>query len=123
MGLRVLLVDDHPDLRLSLRKLLEGWGYEVRTAADGEEALRLAAEFQADVVFLDLAMPGMSGLEVARLLRKGDKVPVLVALTGHAGAAYEEAARAAGVDHFFAKPTPPEQLRALLAQVEPASSQ
>ncbi len=86
------------------------WGHEARAAADGEEGLRIAAEFRPDVVFLDLAMPGMSGLEVA--------------LAGHAGAAYEEAARAAGFDHFLAKPTPPEQLLALLLEhAKPGSSQ
>jgi CheY-like chemotaxis protein len=114
--LRVLVVDDSLDTRTALRMVLATWGYEARAAADGAEALRVAAEFKPDVVFLDLAMPGMTGLEVAQRLRQGGAVPFLVVLTGHAGPAYEEAARAAGFDHFLAKPSPPEELRSLLTE-------
>jgi two-component system CheB/CheR fusion protein len=99
--------------------VLATWGHEAREAADGDEALYLAAEFRPDVVFLDLAMPGMTGLEVAQRLRQDGAAPLLVALTGHAGEVYQQAARVAGFDHFLAKPSPPEELRSLLERVRP----
>src|SRR5262249_57148242 len=89
------------------RMVLAGWGHEVREAADGEEALRVAGEFLPDVVILDLAMPRLGGLEVARRLRQGGAGAVLIALTGHAGPAHAEAARAAGLGHFLLQPWPP----------------
>jgi two-component system CheB/CheR fusion protein len=118
--LRILVVDDYRDTRKALQMVLATWGHEAQEAADGAEALRVAAEFKPDVVFLDLAMPGMTGLEVAQHLRQGGVVPVLVALTGHAGEAYQEAARAVGFDHFIAKPSPPEELFSLLERVRPS---
>lgn len=114
--LRVLVVDDYFDTRRSLRQLLAIWGYEAREAADGVEALRVAAEFRPDLVVLDLAMPGLDGYEVARRLRQGGVGGVLVALTGYGGqdAAEVEYARAAGFDHFLTKPCEAGRIEALL---------
>src|SRR5437879_5652343 len=84
MPLRVLVVDDYADTRHSLRLLLKSWGHSVREAADGANALREAEVFRPDVVVLDIAMPGLSGYQVARQLHETSSPrPLLVALTGH----------------------------------------
>lgn len=101
----------------SLAIVVAMWGYDTRTAADGVAALDLVAQFHPDVVLADLAMPRIDGLELARRL-SGTKRPVLVAVTGLAGPAYERAAADAGFDLFFPKPADPDELRRLLAQAQ-----
>ena len=114
--LRVLVVDDYPDTRRSLRLLLASWGHEAREAPDGLDALRVAESFRPEVVLLDLALPGSDGYEVARGLRELDlpSQPLLVALTGHTGPGHVAAALEADFDHFFAKPCDPGQIDFLL---------
>jgi len=68
-GRRILVADDEPDIRATVGELLRTLGHDVRTAADGEEALTLARHWQPQVVLLDVFMPRMSGFVVARLLR------------------------------------------------------
>src|SRR4051794_35803710 len=113
-GLRVLVAEDYPDTRRTLRLLLGSWGHEVWEAADGQEALRIAGEFCPDVVVLDLAMPAVDGYEVARRLCSPAGRPLLVALTAHTDRTHVGAALEAGFDHFFAKPCEPSQLDFLL---------
>jgi DNA-binding NarL/FixJ family response regulator len=75
----VLIVDDHPAFRASARSLLEGEGYEVVAEADsGESAIELALELGPDVVLLDVALPDLSGLEVAERLAESRSKVVLV---------------------------------------------
>ena len=69
-GYRVLIVDDDPQVRKILERMLVGLGSQVQTASDGQQALEIAPEFQPDLVILDIMMPGMSGIEVCRNLRK-----------------------------------------------------
>jgi two-component system KDP operon response regulator KdpE len=77
-GPRVLVVDDEVQLRRALRRSLEGHGYDVREAEDGEQGLREFESFKPDAVLLDLMLPGMSGVEVCRELRKTSQIPVIV---------------------------------------------
>ena len=113
--LRVLVVDDYPDTRRSLRMLLTSWGHEAREATDGAAALSTAESFHPDVVLLDLALPGTDGYQVAKSLRdRLNPPPLLVALTGHTASADVTAAVEAGFDHFFAKPCDPGQIDFLL---------
>ncbi len=75
----VLIVDDHPAFRASARSLLEGEGYEVVAETDsGESAIELALELAPDVVLLDVALPDLSGLEVAERLAESRSKVVLV---------------------------------------------
>src|SRR5690349_15133824 len=67
---RVLLIDDNLDAAESLAQLLALSGHDARTAVDGVTGLRVAAEFEPEVVFCDLGLPGMSGYEVAKALRE-----------------------------------------------------
>ena len=79
MKASVLIVDDHPAFRASARSLLEGEGYEVVAETDsGESAIELALELAPDVVLLDVALPDLSGLEVAERLAESRSKVVLV---------------------------------------------
>jgi CheY-like chemotaxis protein len=87
-GRRVLVVDDDRTTAKTLALLLESWGHEVRVAHDGPEALAAARTQPPEVVFLDIGLPSMSGLEVARKLREEEHLrgAKLVAVTGDEGA-------------------------------------
>ncbi len=77
--MRILVVDDEPAVRRSVRSALTLEGYEVRLASEGAEALDVLASERVDAIVLDLLMPGLDGLEVCRRLRAdGDPTPVLM---------------------------------------------
>jgi CheY-like chemotaxis protein len=105
-GLKILLVDDNEDASLSMAELLQLYGYEVRTAANGGEALRLAAEFEPQLVLSDIGLPGMNGYELARALRReaGERRIALAAVTGYGQSGDRARALEAGFDHFLVKP-------------------
>ena len=97
---RVMIVDDHEEIRASVSRLVRGWGHEVAVAADGSSALSLAEAFQPECAIVDLSMPGMNGIELGRRLRQ--RFPPaqlrLIALSGYAGADIRDACLAAGFD-------------------------
>jgi two-component system phosphate regulon response regulator PhoB len=101
-----LLVDDDPDLQIMIREMLDAIGLEVEAVADGERALdRLVLE-PFDLVVLDWNLPGMSGLELCREVRRHPRLagtPILF-LTGQSGSRDLVDAFAAGADDFVAKP-------------------
>jgi len=103
--MRILVVDDEPAVRDSLRRALELEGYEVDLAVDGEAALaHLAHPMHPDAVILDILMPGVDGLEVCRRIRaSGDEVPVLI-LTARAEIDSRVAGLDAGADDYLPKP-------------------
>lgn len=114
---KVLVVDDNQDAASALRALLEIEGHSVCEAHDGREGLRLAVAFEPDVVLLDIGMPGMNGLEVARELRKwslGTRV-LIIAVTGWGQAHERELTREAGFDFHLTKPLDYAVLEQLLA--------
>jgi two-component system, OmpR family, response regulator MprA len=119
--MRVLVVDDDPAVRESLRRSLEFNGYEVELAADGEQALRAIADSRPDAVVLDVMMPNLDGLATCRALRAaGDDVPVLM-LTARDEVADRVAGLDAGADDYLPKPFALEELlarlRALLRRI------
>ena len=84
---RVLIVDDEKNIRRTVRMVLEGEGYTVEEASSGEEALARIAEIAADVVLLDVQLPGMSGLEtIERIskLKNLESAPTIIMISGHA---------------------------------------
>jgi len=113
---RVLVVEDHPDTRESLRSLLRGWGHEVEVAGDGAQGLAKALGWRPEVAVLDIGLPRLDGYEVARRVRPavGGEVR-LIALTGYGAAEDRQRAFAAGFDHHLTKPADPEELRRLVA--------
>ena len=114
--LRVLIVEDNPDVLAVLTAFLHAWGHEVCEAVDGWAALRAADTFQPDVVVSDIDLPnGMDGCAVAQHLR--GRVRLLVALTGKGLAEDRHRALVAGFDHYLVKPLELKTLRSLLAAV------
>jgi CheY-like chemotaxis protein len=102
---RVLVVDDNRDSADTLAALLEAWGHEVRTFYDGPSALAGAAEFDPDIVLLDIGLPKMNGYEVAGRLRQSSKRPmILVAFTGYGQDEDRWRVREAGFDYHLVKP-------------------
>src|SRR5262249_61368658 len=108
---RVLVVEDNPETRGSLRLLLSLRGHEVREAADGPEAVRQALRWRPDAVVSDIGVPGIDGLEVARRVRQALGAGVLlIPLSGYVhdeGRARHPAAR---LDHHPHKTAAPDQL-------------
>jgi signal transduction histidine kinase len=105
-GRRILVVDDAPDCRESLGEVLRIAGADVRTAADGLAGLEVAAEFDPEIVLLDIRMPKMDGYETARQLRAapGGEKRMLIALTGWGQPEHIEKSRLAGFDEHLTKP-------------------
>jgi two-component system response regulator MprA len=125
----VLVVDDDRSVRDALSRALRLEGYTVELAATGGDALAALALEAADVVVLDVGLPGLDGLETCRLIRaKGDTVPVLM-LTARSGVSDRVAGLDAGADDYLVKPFALEELfarlRAMLrrnASTEPADA-
>jgi CheY-like chemotaxis protein len=110
------VVDDDRDFTDALALLLLKWGHAVRVAHSGAEALRIAATWQPAIVLLDLAMPGMDGLQLARQLRAAPATAdaVLIAMTGCTSEAVRCRAGELGVTSYVLKPADPASLRQLL---------
>jgi two-component system KDP operon response regulator KdpE len=115
--MRVLVVDDEPQLLRALRINLSARRYEVVVAADGAAALEAAARHLPDLVILDLGLPDMDGAEVIAGLRGWTKVPILV-LSGRADAADKVDALDAGADDYVTKPFSMEELMARLRALQ-----
>jgi len=119
---RVLIVDDEPQIRRALRTSLRAHGYEVATAATGEEGLALAVDAAPDLMLLDLGLPDLDGTEVIRRLRAFSEVPVIV-LSVRDQQADKVAALDAGADDYVTKPFGMEELlarlRAALRRAQP----
>jgi signal transduction histidine kinase/CheY-like chemotaxis protein len=116
IGRRILVVDDNHDAADTLAYLLQQAGADVQIAYNGPDALNDVELFGPEIVVMDLGMPGMSGLDVARQLRKRNREkPTLIALTGWGQSADRELTRIAGFNHHLTKPVDFAELHALLA--------
>jgi two-component system KDP operon response regulator KdpE len=102
-GPRILVVDDEPAVRRTLRTNLVARGYDVSAAETGEEALHQATERTPDLVILDLMLPGLSGLEVCKTLRAESSVPILV-LSARGEERTKVRALDLGADDYLTKP-------------------
>jgi CheY-like chemotaxis protein len=117
-GLKVLVVDDNDDLVHMLELAVKAMGHEVRNALDGQSAIAAALSYRPDVVLLDLGLPVVSGLDVARELRRHRDMTHmrLVALTGWGQEEDRRHSSEAGFDCHLTKPTDPADLERLLAE-------
>jgi CheY-like chemotaxis protein len=116
MSARILIVEDHPTMREAMRLVLEGEGFDIDEASDGDQALAAVQDERPDLVLLDMSIPGASGSEVLAAVKSDPATSevrvIVVTATGEEGRA---AAMTAGADHYFTKPFSP---IALLQAVE-----
>jgi two-component system, OmpR family, alkaline phosphatase synthesis response regulator PhoP len=112
---RILLVEDEPSLALTLSDLLAAEGYEVETASDGPTGLARAAAGGWDLIMLDVMLPGMSGLDVCRDLRRHGKDVAILMLTAKTQLTDRVAGLKTGADDYVTKPFEPPEL---LARIE-----
>jgi two-component system, OmpR family, KDP operon response regulator KdpE len=110
-GARVLVVDDEPQVLRLLRTALSARGYEVSSADSGEHALESLSRKPADVIILDLVMPGMSGLDVCQTVRERSPVPIIV-LSARGEERDKVRALDLGADDYLIKPFGMEELLA-----------
>jgi len=119
---KVLVVDDDPVVGKSFDRVLTGKGYAVITALDGEEALAKLRSERYDVVYTDIRMPGIDGVEVARRIKAERPWLPVVIVTGYDTAENVERAQAAGVAGILRKPLSPEMIEASVENVAPVAT-
>ena len=113
--LRILVVDDNPDIRATLHDLLEMQGHEVDVAEDGPQAIERVLTLRPQVALVDIGLPGMDGCEVARTLRATPGVRTrLVAMTGYGQPEDRKRALDSGFDAHVVKPVELDELTRLL---------
>jgi DNA-binding response OmpR family regulator len=121
VGLTILVVDDEPRIVQLVRDYLEHSGFTVLTASDGPTALRSARTGRPDLVVLDLGLPGLDGLDVARALRRDGVVPIIM-LTARTEESDKLVGLELGADDYLTKPFSPKELvarvRAVLRRAE-----
>jgi len=125
VGTRILSVEDDERIRTAVRMGLEDEGWIVDEAASGEDALGVFTERPADVVLIDIMLPGMDGFAVCRAIRRTSDVPILM-VTARADTHDVVAGLEAGADDYVTKPFQPKELsariRALLRRARPAAA-
>jgi two-component system KDP operon response regulator KdpE len=109
--MKILIADDDPQILRALRITLGAQGHEIATAADGNEAVSMAAQHIPDLVMLDLGMPHLDGVEVIQAIRGWSRVPILV-VSGRTGSADKVDALDAGADDYVTKPFAMDELLA-----------
>jgi two-component system response regulator MprA len=124
--MRILVVDDEPEIVSFLKRGLTYEGYTVDTAGDGAEALAKARDAEPDLVILDVMMPGIDGLEVSKRLRQASKLPILM-LTAKGTVADRIKGLDSGADDYLVKPFSFDELlariRALLRRSQPTEGE
>lgn len=122
-SVRILIVDDQPRARQSIRALLATvpCAGEIREAESGEEGLRAAEEFQPDVMLIDVLMPGMDGLQLTRAIK--ERWPQVRVIVLSMSSEFRERAILAGAKAFLTKGSPPELLLATFEAAAPAGSE
>ena len=107
-GRRILIVEDHPTMREAMRLVLEGEGFDIDEASDGQTALAMVRDDPPDLVFLDMNIPGPSGADVLEALREdpstADVRVIVVTADGEEG---RERVMSLGADEYFTKPFSP----------------
>ena len=114
----VLIVDHNVDAAQSLGTLCEQLGHDVDLAYDGVAGLDAARRLKPDVIFVDLGLPQMDGIELVRQLRADPLLPdaLIIAISGSGRDEDRESLRAAGADHYLVKPADPAFVESLLRQ-------
>lgn len=116
--MRILVVEDEPVVAEVLAEAIKGAGYEVLVALDGNEALDVLASTPVDGVFMDLVMPGLSGLAVLAQIRNRHPLLPVVIISGHAVGAAAAKAKELGAIAVLEKPTALVQLTEILSKLK-----
>ena len=111
MGIRVLTVEDDERIRTSVKLALEDEGWHVDEASSGEEAVALFSHNSADVVLIDIMLPGIDGFELCRTIRRSSDVPIVM-VTAQTDTNDMVAGLEAGADDYVTKPVVPKELAA-----------
>lgn len=122
---RILLADDHPQIRELLRIILEPEYHVVGSAADGESLLQYAQSLQPDIVITDITMPRLDGLQAARQLKDLCPQTKVIILSSHAAPSYIAAAFAAGVAGYLVKGETSDlmgALRSMIGSLQPTTT-
>ncbi|WP_374673175.1 response regulator transcription factor [Ideonella sp.] len=116
---KILIIDDHPDIRRLVRLTLEFEDHQIMEAVDGRIGLEAARQWKPDIVLLDVMMPGMDGLETCRRLKAEPALAHtrVVLLTARGSSADRSAGLAAGADEYVVKPFSPLTLLQLVDQL------
>jgi CheY-like chemotaxis protein len=114
---RVLVVDDDPSGAYGLAHSLKELGHPVEVAHDGPSAIETARQLRPDVIFLDLRMPGMDGVEIARVLKSEGLGTHIIAATAYPSELQQQRTAAAGFDAHIVKPVEPASLEKLLTSL------
>src|SRR5512136_1523472 len=109
----ILVIDDEESLRDGCRQVLEKSGYAVLTTGEGSEGIKIARESKPEIAFIDLKMPGISGMEIIEILSKDIPDIVLIMITGYATIVSAVEAIQKGAYDYLPKPFSPDQLRAV----------
>ena len=110
MERKILIVDDEEDIRSIFEKAFSRKGYVVRSSTNAEEALEILKQDTINVMFLDLMLPEMNGVELCKEIRKTNPMAVIYAVTGYASLFEVVDCRDAGFDDYFSKPIDLEML-------------
>ena len=116
MAITILVVDDEPQIVRIVRDYLQHGGYAVLVASDGPSALRTARTGRPDLVVLDLGLPGLNGLDIARALRRDGDVPIIM-LTARSDESDKLVGLELGADDYMTKPFSPKELMARIRSV------
>jgi DNA-binding NtrC family response regulator len=113
----ILVVDDEPDLRMMLSQILTGAGYEIKEAADGEEAITLLKKQKFDAAFLDIQMPIVDGIKVLKYIKENRLPTKAIMLTGYADLKHAMEAKEFGARDFIGKPYKIEDILSTIERV------
>jgi CheY-like chemotaxis protein len=118
VGEPILVVDDNPQNLKLTRVILASEGYEVKTAVDAEDALRILESFAPRLILMDIQLPGMDGLELTRRIKADPRRrdTIVIALTAYAMKGDDERAFAAGCDGYMSKPIDTDALARVVAE-------
>ena len=121
---KVLIVEDNDNFRLTLRSLLDSRfpSMSFEEATEGSEALEKVSTFDPDLIFMDIKLPGQSGLELTKIIRDSNTEVKIIILTSYDLPEYREAARVGGANHFVSKGScKAEEILALVETILPGT--
>jgi len=116
-GVKVVLVDDDPDVLEAMNTAMTAEGAETTTVADGNEAVRVCQEATPDLVVLDMMLPKRSGFLVLEKIKGYERCPAVIMLTANEGKRHQAYAESLGVDRYLLKPVPLERLLWVAAEL------